>query len=78
METSEAKTENGDKKERKYLTRKQLQKKLGISAATLSRWSKERCGPPEVKMPGKRGIVRYPADLLEEFLAEHTRYAKPE
>ena len=78
MNTKKTTTETQVKAERQYLTRKQLQKKLGVSAATLSRWSKDRCGPPEVKMPGKRGIVRYPADLLEEFLVSHTRYAKPE
>jgi hypothetical protein len=62
----------------RMLTRAQAAELLNISCATLARWAGERDqGPPFVKLAtGKGGSVRYPSDLLEEFIASRVRRPK--
>ena len=67
-------TRNG----RRLLTRLQTAEYLGVSQATLSRWAHERNGPPFIKLPGARGggSVRYPSDLLDEFIEASIKQPK--
>jgi len=61
---------------RKMLTREQAAEYLAVSEATLARWACERQGPPFVKIGrGTNAAVRYPSDLLDEYL--ETRITKP-
>jgi excisionase family DNA binding protein len=60
----------------RLLTRRQAAELLNVSMGTLARWAGERRGPPFVKLTeGDAGSVRYPEDLLDEFLA--TRLKSP-
>jgi len=57
--------------ERRLMTRLQTAEYLGVSQATLSRWASDRTGPPFIKLhDGKDGggTVRYPSDLLDEYI----------
>ena len=61
---------------RKMLTREQAAEYLAVSEATLARWACERQGPPFVKIGrGNNAAVRYPSDLLDEYL--EARMTKP-
>ena len=64
---------------RRLLTRSQAAAVLAVSPGTLARWAMERQGPPFVKLGNaERAAVRYPSDLLEEFLAARTKHEKLE
>ena len=61
---------------RKMLTREQAAEYLAVSEATMARWACERQGPPFVKIGrGSNAAVRYPSDLLDEYL--EARITKP-
>lgn len=61
---------------RRMLTREQAAEYLAVSEATLARWACERQGPPFVKIGrGSNAAVRYPSDLLDEYL--ESRMTKP-
>lgn len=62
---------------RTLLTRRKAAEYLGVSQATLSRWAAERTGPPFVKLhDGEAGGVRYPSDLLDEFVDSRLKQPK--
>jgi predicted DNA-binding transcriptional regulator AlpA len=62
---------------RRMLTRKQAAEYLSISCATLSRWAADRTGPPWVKLgDGDTSAIRYPSDLLDDFIASRTKLPK--
>lgn len=62
---------------RRMLTRKQTAEYLAVSEATLDRWAQERKGPPFLKIGrGTNTAVRYPSDLLDEFIDKHLVRAK--
>ena len=64
---------------RRLITRAEAAAYLGVSQATLSRWAAERTGPPFVKLCGSadgNGLVRYPTDALDDFLAARTKHPK--
>lgn len=62
----------------RMLTRLQVAEILQVSCPTLSRWAADRVGPPWVKLgDGDTSPVRYPADLLDEFIASRTKSPKP-
>ncbi len=64
---------------RRLLTRAQTAEYLGVSQATLSRWAADRSGPPFIKLhDGKDGggTVRYPSDLLDEYIESCIRQPK--
>jgi excisionase family DNA binding protein len=63
---------------RRLYTRAQTAEYLGVSQATLSRWAHERNGPPFIKLPGAGGggSVRYPSDLLDEFIEASIKQPK--
>ena len=64
---------------RRLLTRLQAAEYLGVSQATLSRWAADRSGPPFIKLhDGKDGggTVRYPSDLLDEYIESCIRQPK--
>jgi len=48
-----------------------------VSQATLSRWAADRSGPPFIKLhDGEAGAVRYPSDLLDEFVESRIKQPK--
>ena len=54
---------------RRMLTRKQTAEYLAVSEATLDRWARDRKGPPFLKIGrGTNTAVRYPSDLLDQFI----------
>lgn len=62
---------------RRMLTRKEAASYLSISCASLSRWAANRTGPPWVKLgDGDTAAIRYPSDLLDEFIASRTTLPK--
>ena len=62
---------------RKLMTRAQAAEHLGVSCGTLSRWAAERTGPPFIKLhDGEAGSVRYPSDLLDEFVESRIKQPK--
>jgi len=62
---------------RRMLTRKEAAEYLSISCASLSRWAADRTGPPWVKLgDGDTSAIRYPSDLLDEFIASRTTLPK--
>ena len=64
---------------RRLLTRLQTAEYLGVSQATLSRWAADRSGPPFIKLhDGKDGggTVRYPSDLLDEYIESRIKQPK--
>lgn len=65
------------KTDRRLLTRRQAAEYLGVSQATLARWAAERTGPPFVKLhAGEAGAVRYPSDLMAEFVESRIKQPK--
>ena len=73
--TAEAKLPSG--LDRKLMTRAEAASYLGVSQATLSRWAAERTGPPFMKLHrGEAGSVRYPFDLLADFLESRIKQPK--
>lgn len=65
-----SKSEMVEQARRKYLTREEAARVLDVSKSTMARWAIDRVGPPFVKItPGRAGVVRYPIDELEKFLA---------
>lgn len=63
--------------DRRLLTRADAAEYLGVSPSTLSRWAAGRTGPPFVKLhDGEAGAVRYPSDLLAEFLESRIKQPK--
>jgi hypothetical protein len=57
---------------RQLLTRHEAAVLLGVAVGTLDRWASERTGPTFVKFGhGRRSPVRYPSDLLDEFIEQH-------
>lgn len=50
------------------LTRAQVAAQLGVKESTVMAWEANGAGPPSVKL-GHR-TVRYPPNLLDEWLAE--------
>jgi hypothetical protein len=57
---------------RQLLTRHQAAERLGVAVGTLDRWASERSGPAFVKFGhGRRSPVRYPSDLLDDFIERH-------
>lgn len=57
---------------RQLLTRLQAAERLGVAVGTLDRWASERTGPAFVKFGhGRRSPVRYPSDLLDQFIERH-------
>ena len=62
---------------RRLLTRLQTAEYLGVSQATLSRWASDRSGPPFIKLhDGEAGAVRYPSDLLDEYIESRIKQPK--
>lgn len=62
---------------RELWTRAQAAQYLGVSPGTLSRWAAERTGPPFIKLhDGEAGSVRYPSDLMAEFVANRIKAPK--
>jgi len=62
---------------RRLLTRLQTAEYLGVSQATLSRWASDRTGPPFIKLhDGEAGAVRYPSDLLDEYIESRIKQPK--
>jgi len=62
---------------RRLLTRLQTAEYLGVSQATLSRWAADRTGPPFIKLhDGEAGAVRYPSDLLDEYIESRIKQPK--
>jgi predicted DNA-binding transcriptional regulator AlpA len=54
---------------RRLMTRREAAEFLTVSQATLSRWAADRTGPPFIKLhDGGCGSIRYPSDLLAEFV----------
>jgi hypothetical protein len=53
-----------------WLTRPEIAKALGISAATLQRWQTRRIGPPQVRIGRK---VFYRADAFRDWLIAQER-----
>jgi len=50
---------------------------LNVSMGTLARRAGERRGPPFLKLvEGDAGSVRYPLDLLDEYLAQRLKSPK--
>jgi transcriptional regulator with XRE-family HTH domain len=61
----------------RLLTRRQAAEMLNVSMGTLARWAGERRGPPFVKLvEGEAGSVRYPLDLLDDYLAQRLKSPK--
>lgn len=61
----------------RLLTRRQAAEILNVSMGTLARWAGERRGPPFLKLvEGDAGSVRYPLDLLDEYLAQRLKSPK--
>jgi predicted DNA-binding transcriptional regulator AlpA len=61
---------------RSLLTREQAAQYLSVSVGTLARWACERQGPPYVKIGrGANASVRYPSDLIDEYV--ESRLKKP-
>jgi predicted DNA-binding transcriptional regulator AlpA len=59
---------------RRMLTRQEAAEYLSISCASLSRWAADRSGPPFVKLgDGSTAAVRYPSDLLDDYIASRTK-----
>jgi hypothetical protein len=57
---------------RQLLTRRQAAERLGVAVGTVDRWASERSGPVFVKFGhGRRSPVRYPSDLLDDFIERH-------
>ena len=62
---------------RRMLTREQTADYLNVSENTLARWACERQGPPFVKIGrGANAAVRYPSDLLDEYIESRMTQAK--
>jgi predicted DNA-binding transcriptional regulator AlpA len=62
---------------KRMLTRRQASEYLNVSEATLARWAGQRTGPVFVKLgQGATAPVRYPVEVLDEFIAAHTRAPK--
>jgi hypothetical protein len=62
---------------RRLLTRGEAAAVLAVSQGTLSRWAANRQGPPFVKLgSGDKAAVRYPIDLLDEFVAVRIKALK--
>lgn len=62
---------------RELMTRAKAAKYLGVSPGTLSRWAAERTGPAFIKLhDGEAGSVRYPSDLLDEFVQSRIKAPK--
>ena len=62
---------------RRLLKRAEAAAYLGVSQATLSRWAADRVGPPFIKLhEGGAGSVRYPSDLLTEFVDSRIKQPK--
>lgn len=51
------------------LTRAQVAAELGVKESTVQAWEANGAGPPSVKLGWR--TVRYPPNLLDEWLAEH-------
>lgn len=63
--------------DRRLMTRREVAEYLGVSQATLSRWAAERTGPPFIKLhDGEAGSVRYPSDLMAEFVESRIKQPK--
>jgi hypothetical protein len=61
----------------RLLTRRQAAELLNVSMGTLARWAGERRGPSFIKLTdGDAGSVRYPEDLLDEFLTTRLKASK--
>jgi transcriptional regulator with XRE-family HTH domain len=61
----------------RLLTRREAAAVLNVSTGTLARWAGERRGPPWIKLvEGEAGSVRYPADLLDDYLARRLKSPK--
>lgn len=62
---------------RRMLTRRQAAEYLGVSCSWLSRQAALRGGPPFVKLgDGPNAAVRYPTDLMDEYIAARTKAPK--
>lgn len=61
----------------RLLTRRQAAEILNVSMGTLARWAGERRGPPFLKLvEGDAGSVRYPIDMLDDYLAQRLKSPK--
>lgn len=61
----------------RLLTRRQAAEILNVSMGTLARWAGERRGPPFLKLvEGDAGSVRYPLDLLDDYLEQRLKLPK--
>lgn len=61
----------------RLLTRREAAAFLNVSTGTLSRWAKDRRGPPWIKLvDGDAGSVRYPLDALDDYLAQRLKSPK--
>ena len=57
----------------RLMTRRQVARLLGVDISTLSRWEKDGCGPPCIRLEGQ--TIRYDlADALA-YLAERKKTA---
>lgn len=60
----------------RMLSRKEAARYLGVSYGTLSRWACERTGPAFVKLGPSNASVRYPIEVLDEFVAASMKHPK--
>lgn len=57
----------------RMLKRDEVARILSCSQSSLARWACQRKGPPFIKLDDGPGAVRYPEDLLNEWLAARTK-----
>lgn len=53
------------------LTTTEVAERLGVTKQTLRNWREAGTSPPFILLSPK--VLRYPADQLQVWLAEHTR-----
>lgn len=58
---------------RQLFTPEQVAKLLSVSIRTLEDWRYKKKGPKYIRLMGKQSGIRYPEDLLDDFLAEEMR-----
>jgi DNA-binding transcriptional MerR regulator len=56
---------------RKYLTRSQIGRRLGVTVNTVSRWAERGLMPPPCVKVGT--FQRWTPEVFEKWLEEHTR-----
>lgn len=57
------------------VTPEELSERLQVSLRTLAKWRTRHQGPPYINLGGRRGLVRYHSEAVEQWLAEQARHA---